>query len=65
MTIMSPSLSPRFTAVEVLEKLAIPASWYLKVAARRAAMRVLAMTTPGRSGATLTVRIGTTRTTAG
>ena len=52
-TIVSPSLSHRFTAVEVLEKLAVPASWYRKVAARRTAMRVLAMTTPGHSLATL------------
>src|SRR5438445_822826 len=51
--IASRRISRSFTAVQVLEKLAVPASWYPKVAARRAAVRVLAMTTPGHSLATL------------
>ena len=46
-------LSHPFTAVEMLEKLTVPASWHPKVAASRTAMRVLAMTTPGHCLATL------------
>jgi len=47
------SAGPSVTAVEVLEKRSVPASWHSKVAASRTPMRVLAMTTPGHCLATL------------